>query len=131
MKICFVIGVIFTLLFPGCGGKQTRIPVLGDDFECQVRSGGSDSSSAPCGEFSLTPDEARQYLEKATPVTWAELEKDENWSPCYILGVAGQEGKWIEWEIRPNGAGRLVLGNGESLWLKCADCEKLLLKQEE
>ncbi|MFP4477639.1 MAG: hypothetical protein ACLFOY_18920 [Desulfatibacillaceae bacterium] len=117
--------LVLALLLPSCGGEQTRRPVLDEDFEVDFRGYGADMEGVDCTGFKLSKKQAEKFLEQAREVTWDEIRKTCDWSPCYAWGVVNleDEKKRLRWEIRQNGVGRLIFNQGESMWLVCTECE--------
>ena len=87
---------------------------------------GSDSPNKFCFDFSLSDDQALEFLGKSREVTIEEYHNDYDYLPCYVKGVATREHSKCDFEIRAGGTVELSCKNGTAHLMVCDTCDHLL-----
>lgn len=79
-----------------------------------------------CRAFSVTPQQARAFLDQAVVTTMRQQHDHFLWGPCSARGtLTTRFGRW-EWEIRNLGTGSLQAVTGEAFLLADPAAESLL-----
>ena len=110
----------YLLLLSGCA---SAIP---DITNVHISAIGSDSPGEFCSDFSLTDNQAFEFLGKSREVTIEEFHNDYDYLPCYVKGVTTWHSSKCEFEIRAGGTVELSCENGEGYLLVCDACDYLL-----
>jgi hypothetical protein len=74
-----------------------------------------------CKDFRLTDKQVRYFFDKAQVVSRRVIHDHHDWFPCYVSGTVDIKGKRLDWRIRPDGVGELVLPDGSIELLSCRE----------
>lgn len=104
-----------SLLSGGCQGG-TPIKVT------EVSGSGTDNNTpAFCSDFSLSPEQAQMFFDRAEEISSREMHDAYDYLPCYVRGKASYGGQTCEWEVRAGGTGQITCGERSPL-MACRNC---------
>ena len=118
-RFAFLI-MTFLLTMAGCA---SAIPEFSN---AHVSAIGSDSPNEFCSDFSLTDEQALEFLGRSREVTIDVFHNDYDYLPCYVKGVVTWRHDKCEFEIRAGGTVELSCKNGKGHLMVCDTCDHLL-----
>lgn len=87
----------------------------------------SDPHACTTADVDLTNTEVRQFFQRASQLSYRQLQDDYPHAPCRLEGTLIYRGKLCQWSISAAGTGSIVCG--ESSWhFACDDCQDLLVR---
>jgi hypothetical protein len=91
----------------------------------RVEQRGSDEPAAFCANFTLSPEQVRQFFSRSAELP-ATAYHDLDYLPCYVKGSARMHGKKVRWEIRAGGTAEIAVDGGKTRLFGCRNCDDLL-----
>lgn len=126
MKLPLFIGALM-LGLAACAGPHEALVVV--DMESLVIKDFTSTAPAACttADVDLTNAEARQFFQRATPVSYRQLQDDYPHAPCRLEGALLHRGQLCGWSISAAGTGSIVCG-ARAWYFACDDCDDLLVR---
>lgn len=107
----------------GCASSKVHF------HDAAVTSIGSDQPTPLCVDFSLSDEQALQFLRSSEAITAQQMHDNYNYLPCYVRGrVVRAEGskQSCDFTIRAGGTAELNCEDGQGYIYACETCEELL-----
>ena len=90
--------------------------------DIQIVESGFQSGGEFCKDFSMQEKEIEQFFIEAEVKTPREIHDDFEYLPCYIRGIALDDGQIVNWEIRAGGTAEINYPDGRRIERGCATC---------
>ncbi len=101
-------------------GKIVKINII----KSGQASAGDGATKKECSNFLLTREEVQNFFGKTKSVSEGDYRHMLDWSPCYIEGeLILSDMSVAVWAIHKYRAGSIVLGDGETIYLYCSECQ--------
>ncbi len=118
-RFAFLISALL-LTIAGCA---SAIPEFSNTHISAV---GSDSPNEFCSDFSLTDEQALEFLGRSREVEIDVFHNDYDYLPCYVKGTTTRNRSKCGFEIRAGGTVELSCDNGKGILMVCDTCDHLL-----
>ena len=107
------INLLFCCLLFGCAANG---PSLGRISNVQISGSGVDSPADQnlCVNFSLTPEQATEFINRSIIVDHRSIHDHYDFAPCYVRGTGLLKAGIARWEIRAGGTGEITFGVSEA-----------------
>ena len=106
------------------GGCQSGTPIKVTEVSGSGSGSGSGTENnipAFCSGFSLSPEQAQMFFDRAEEISPREMHDAYDYLPCYVRGKASYGAQVCEWEVRVGGSGQITCGE-KSILMACRDC---------